>query len=156
MAAGLPRRVSAIPAKRSYGVAPFPREMPEYRIPSDERVKESLTRVFATRHEVNSQHRLKLLVEKDLKAEERFRVGEPRLRLIAIGSGLVDLEIHCRETDQRKSLYNCPVCGERLRRVRNETVYGGTVTLGYRCERCKYWTGLKRRVPIRYVFTRRA
>ena len=40
--------------------------MPAYRIPSDERVRESLSRVFATRHEVNSQHRLKLLVEKDL------------------------------------------------------------------------------------------
>jgi len=130
--------------------------MPEYRIPSDERVKESLGRVFATRHEVNSQHRLKLLVEKDLRAEEKFRVGEPRLRQIAIDSGLVDLEIHCRETEQRKSLYKCPVCGERLQRVRNMTVYGGTVTLGYRCERCKYWTGLKRRIPTRYVFTRRA
>jgi len=33
---------------------------------------------------------------------------------------------------------------------------GGTVTLGYRCERCKYWTGLKRRVPTRYIFTRRS
>ncbi len=130
--------------------------MPEYRIPSAERVKESLGRVFATRHEVDSQHRLKLLVEKDLKGEERFRVGEVRLRLIAIDSGLVELEIHCRETDVKKSLYKCPVCGGRLQRVRNETVYGGTVTLGYRCGRCRYWTGLKRRVPIRYVFTRRA
>ncbi len=129
--------------------------MPAYRIPSAERVKESIVRVFATRHEVNSQHRLKLLVEKDLKGEERFRVGEVRLRLLAIDSGLVDLEIHCRETEQRKSLYRCPVCGDRLKRVRNMTVYGGTVTLGYRCERCKYWTGLRRRVPIRYVFTRR-
>ena len=130
--------------------------MPEYRIPSNERVKESLARVFATRHEVNSQHRLKLLVEKDLKAEERFRVGEPRLRQIALDSGLIDLEIHCREAAQKTSLYRCPVCGERLRRVRNMTVYGGTVTLGYRCERCKYWTGLHRRIPSRYGFTRRA
>lgn len=130
--------------------------MPEYRIPSNERVKESLARVFATRHEVDSQHKLKLLVEKDLKGEERFRVGEVRLRQIAIESGMVDLEIHTRETEQRKSLYKCPVCGERLKRVRNMTVYGGTVTLGYKCVRCKYWTGLRRRVPIRYVFTRRA
>ncbi len=129
--------------------------MPEYRIPSAERVKESLGRVFATRHEVDSQHRLKLLVEKDLRAEERFRVGEVRLRQIAIDSGLVELEIHCRETDVKKSLYKCPVCGGRLQRVRNMTVYGGTVTLGYRCNRCRYWTGLRRRVPIRYVFTRR-
>ena len=104
---------------------------------------------------MNSQHRLKLLVERDLKGEERFRVGEVRLRLIAIESGLVDLEIHCRETGEMKSLIRCPVCAERLQRVRNMTVFGGTVTLGYRCGRCRYWTGLRRRVPIRYVFTRR-
>lgn len=130
--------------------------MPTYRIPSDERVKESLVRVFATRHQVDSQHKLKGLVEKDLKGEERFKIGEPRLRLLAIESGLLDLEIHCRDTEEMKSLIKCPVCRARLRRVRNMTVFGGTVTLGYRCDRCKYWTGLKRRVPIRYVFTRRA
>jgi len=130
--------------------------MPEYRIPSDERIKESLARVFAVRHEVDSQRKLKALVEKDLRGEEIFRVGGTRLRRIAIDSGLVDLEIRCRETQETKSLIRCPVCGERLRRVRNMTVFGGTVTLGYRCSRCHYWTGLKRRVPTRYVFTRRA
>ncbi|MEK6988261.1 MAG: hypothetical protein AABX97_09270 [Candidatus Thermoplasmatota archaeon] len=130
--------------------------MPEYHIASEARLKESLGRLFATRHEVPSQRKLKALVEKDLKGEEVFRVGEARLRKIAIDSGLVDLEIHCRDTEEMRSLIRCPVCGERLRRVRNMTVFGGTVTLGYRCERCKYWTGLKRRIPTRYVFTRRA
>lgn len=130
--------------------------MPTYRIPSDDRVRGSLVRVFSTRQMVDSQRRLKQLVERDLKGEEKFRVGEPRLRLLAIESGLVDLEIRCRDTDEMRSLVRCPVCGERLEKVRNMTVFGGTVTLGYRCGRCKYWTGLKRRVPTRYVFTRRA
>jgi len=130
--------------------------MPSYRIPSDERVQESLARVFSTRQIVDSQRRLKQLVEKDMKGDERYRVGEPRLRLLAIDSGLVDLEINCRDTNEMRSLVKCPVCGERLAKVRNMTVFGGTVTLGYRCRRCKYWTGLKRRVPTRYVFTRRS
>lgn len=130
--------------------------MPGYRIPTDDRVRESLARLFATRHEVDSQRRLKVLVEKDLKGEERFRVGEVRLRQLAIESGLVDLEIRCRESEVMKSLIRCPVCGARLQRVRNMTVFGGTVTLGYKCPRCRYWTGLRRRVPIRYIFTRRA
>ena len=105
---------------------------------------------------VDSQRRLKFLVEKDLKGQEKYQVGQPRLRLLAIDSGLVDLEIHCRDTDEMRSLVKCPVCGERLQKVRNMTVFGGTVTLGYRCDRCTYWTGLKRRVPTRYVFTRRS
>ena len=130
--------------------------MPSYRIPNEARIRESLVRVFSTRPMVDSQRRLKALVEKDLKGEEKYRVGEPRLRVIAIESGLVNLEIRCRDTLEMRSLIKCPVCGERLQKVRNMTVYGGTVTLGYRCPRCKYWTGLRRRVPTRYVFTRRS
>jgi hypothetical protein len=130
--------------------------MPAYRIPSDERVTEALRRLFSTRQMVDSQRRLKFLVEKDLKGQEKYKVGQPRLRLLAIDSGLVDLEIHCRDTQEMRSLVKCPVCGERIQKVRNMTVFGGTVTLGYRCDRCTYWTGLKRRVPTRYVFTRRS
>src|SRR5256712_12706821 len=130
--------------------------MPSYRIPSDDRVRDSLVRVFSTRPMVDSQRRLKQLVEKDLKGDEKYRVGEPRLRLLAIDSGLVDLEIRCRDTEEMRSLIKCPVCGARLKKVRNMTVYGGTVTLRDRCERCKDRTGLPRPVPTPSVFTRTA
>jgi hypothetical protein len=39
-----------------------------------------------------------------------------------------------------------------MRRQQNETIFGGKVTLGYKCRACGYWTGLKRRVPVRYIF----
>src|SRR5207247_1080131 len=125
-------------------------------LPAGPRPREFHHRIFSTRPIVDSQRRLKALVEKDMKGDEKYRVGEPRLRVLAIESGLVNLEIRCRDTPEMRSLVKCPVCGERLKKVRNMTVYGGTVTLGYRCERCKYWTGLRRRVPTRYVFTRRS
>src|SRR2546422_7535343 len=130
--------------------------MPSYRIPNDVRVRDSLVRVFSTRPVVESQRRLKALVEKDLKGDEKYRVGEPRLRVLAIESGLVDLEIHCRDTTEMRSLVRCPVCGNRLKKVRNMTVFGGTVTLGYRCEPCQYLAGLRGGVPTRDVFTRRS
>lgn len=129
--------------------------MPSYRIPSDEQIRQSLARLFSTRQVVDTQRKLKQLVEKDMKGDEKYRVGERRLRLLAIDSGLVDLEILCRDSNEMRSLVKCPVCGARLKKVRNMTVFGGTVTLGYRCDRCKYWTGLKPRIPTRYIFTRR-
>jgi len=130
--------------------------MPSYHIPTDDQVRQSLTRVFSTRQVVDSQRRLKQLVEKDMKGDERYRVGQRRLRLLALDSSLVDLETLARDSKKMRSLVKCPVCGTRLKKVRNMTVFGGTVTLGYRCERCKYWTGLKPRIPTRYIFTRRA
>ena len=129
--------------------------MPSYRIPSDEQIRQSLARLFSTRQVVDTQRKLKQLVEKDMKGDEKYRVGERRLRLLAIDSGLVELEILCRDSNEMRSLVKCPVCGARLKKVRNMTVFGGTVTLGYRCDRCKYWTGLKPRIPTRYIFTRR-
>src|SRR2546430_14514438 len=129
--------------------------MPSYRIPSDDRVRDSLVRVFSTRPMVDSQRRLKQLVEKDLKGDEKYRVGEPRLRVLAIDSGLVDLEIRCRDTEEMRSLIKCPVCGARLKKVRNMTVYGGAGTLGDRCVRGKYWNGLRRPVSTRHVVPRR-
>ncbi len=128
--------------------------MPDYRIPSEEQIRAAIGRVFQTRHEVTSQRALKRLVERDLRGSENFRVGEERVRLVAIESGLVRLQIHTREADQKKGLTKCPVCGERVQRLKNETVYGGTVTLGFKCPKCGYWSGLRRRVPVRYVFTR--
>lgn len=129
--------------------------MPEYRIAKDEQVLAALRRATALKRVVDSQRKLKRLVEKELKGDEPNVVGGGRLRHLAIESGLFDLRTVTRETEEKRSLIKCPVCGSRLRRVRNMTVFGGTVTLGYRCDTCDYWTGLRLRVPVRYVFTRK-
>ena len=131
------------------------REAPKYRIPSDEMVLQALRRVTDTKREVTSQRYLRLLVAKELRGEENYVIGERRLRLLAIQSGNLALQTLCRDTGVVRTLRRCPVCGEKTKRLRNMTVYGGTVTLGYRCDRCGYWTGLKIRVPTRYIFTRK-
>ncbi len=133
----------------------IPRRMPEYRIPKDDVIRAAISRVFQTRHEVSSQRALKRLVEREVRGSENFRVGEERIRRLAIESGLTRLEIRAREADERRGLTKCPVCGERVKRIKNMTVFGGTVTLGFRCPKCGYWSGLRRRVPTRYVFHRR-
>ncbi len=129
--------------------------MPAYRIPKDDQVLAALRRATDLKPLVDSQRKLKRLVDRELRGEEGFRVGEGRLRKIAIDSKLFELRILTRETRARKAIVKCPVCGERLQRLRNATVFGGTVTLGYRCGTCGYWTGLRRRVPVRYTFLRK-
>jgi len=126
-----------------------------YRIPKDNQILAALRRATDLKPLVDSQRKLKRLVEKELRGEENFRVGEERLRRIAIDSALFDLRIATRETGERKSMMKCPVCGARLGRLRNMTVFGGTVTLGYKCGTCGYWTGIRRRVPVRYTFARK-
>lgn len=129
--------------------------MPKYRIPKNDQIIDAVKSIFSRRRAVNSQRELKGLVERELQSDEKFRVGEKRLRHIVLDSGLAEIEIHCRESPEKRHLNKCPVCGTKLRKVRNLTVFGGTVTLGFKCSKCSYWSGLKRRIPMRYVFTRR-
>jgi len=61
------------------------------------------------------------------------------------------VEIGTKEVGRRPTRA-CPACGSRLRRVRNRTLYGGTVPVGFRCTSCSYATGNTASVPTKYVF----
>jgi prepilin signal peptidase PulO-like enzyme (type II secretory pathway) len=129
--------------------------MPSYRIPSRERVMGALRIVLGKRKTVTSQRELKELLDREMSREDGYRVSGQRARRIAYDSGLVTMEIDTRESEEVRTPPRCPVCDHRMDRVKNMTVFGGTVTLGHRCRNCPYWTGLKRRIPTRYTFTRK-
>lgn len=117
-----------------------------YHIASDEKILGAMEKVFKKYHTVSSQQRLKKLVEKELQTKtQQFHVSGPRLRSVVLTSGFVQVEIHTREGDPDKILHKCPVCGSTLKRVKNQTIYGGEVTLEFRCDVCGYWTGKKKR-----------
>jgi hypothetical protein len=124
-----------------------------YTIPSDDEVLSALQRVMKKAHIVQSQRLLKELVLIELhKQQKTFGLTPQRLRLLALQSSFVQVEIYSREGNPKKSLHRCPVCHHSLKRVRNLTIWGGVVTIELQCPRCKYWTGKKKQIPTRYVF----
>lgn len=124
-----------------------------YHIPSDKQIQRALKKIFSKRRTVNSQIKLKNLVEKELKTKDKkYGVSSSRLRNIAINSHFIKLEIHSREGDPHKTMNKCPVCWYNLKNVKNLTIWGGEVTIEFRCDNCGYWTGKKKRIPTRYVF----
>jgi len=124
-----------------------------YHIPSDEQVQKALKKIFTKHRTINSQLKLKNLVEKELKTKNKnYGVSNSRLRNIAINSHFIKLDIHSREGDPHKTMNKCPVCGNNLKNVKNLTIWGGEVTIEFRCGNCGYWTGKKKRIPTRYVF----
>ncbi len=125
-----------------------------YKVPTDEEVLQAIKNVMNNLGVVNSQIKLKELVERDLQETDKdYRVGPRRLRVLALGSDHVRVDIHCRESDIIKKMSRCPVCDHNLKVVKNKTVFDGIVTIGHECTHCSYWTGKKRRIPTRYVFT---
>ena len=124
-----------------------------YHIPSDDQIIIALENVLKKFRTVQSQNKLKNLVTKELKTKKKkFGVIGGRLRNNAINSNFVKLEIHSREGDPKKLMTKCPVCRSNLKRVKNLTIWGGEVTIEFRCPNCGYWTGKKKRIPTRYVF----
>lgn len=136
----------------------YPKPIPVsmYRIPKNGEVVLAIRNVLVRYRSVESQRRLKELVENELnQGVEEYRVGGPRIRKLAIVSGIADVEVHTRGNGRKWKGKKCPVCGSQLKESKNMTVYGDTVTLGYQCPTCTYCTGKDRRTPSRYVFTRR-
>ncbi len=124
-----------------------------YHIPSDEMIKKGLKNLFKKVHIVNSQKELKKLIKKELRTKNKiYSVSEKRLRNIALETNFIKIDIHSREGNPKKILSKCPVCESSLTRVKNLTIWGGEVTLEFRCSRCGYWTGKKKRIPTRYIF----
>jgi uncharacterized protein with PIN domain len=124
-----------------------------YHIASDEQIKKALSNVLKKFRTVHSQNKLRELVNKELSTKkEKIGVSGSRLRNIAINSDFVKLEIHSREGDPKKLMTRCPVCNSNLKRVKNLTIWGGEVTIEFRCNKCGYWTGKKKRIPTLYVF----
>ena len=135
--------------------APAPRKgrPPQYRIPSDEEVVAAIVRVMLREGQVHSQRRLKELVERALRAiDASYRVGEGRVRHLALRSGLVGVAVHARHEGETPRLDKCPVCGSALVRTSNRTLTGGHAQVGYKCSRCPWWTGRDYRIPNRYDF----
>lgn len=123
-----------------------------YRVPSDEEVLGAVTRVLAREGSVTSQRELREEVLDELAMlDDDYAVSGERLRVLAVRSRYVDLEIRLGVSD-RDPPDRCPVCGEGFDKVRNATLDDEVVTIGWTCTRCPYWTGQERRVPLRYTF----
>ncbi len=125
-----------------------------YRIPSDTEIVQAIKDVLDRYGAISSQRKLTELVLRALRRHDSdYAVSEERVRRLAISNGLATVEMRCRETKDKTSAGSCPVCGGKTERIKNLTVYGGSVTMGYRCKTCGYWTGLKSRVPTLYIFS---
>ena len=124
-----------------------------YRLPSNEEIEHAIAAVLKREKKLPSESRFLSLVRRELKRKDKeYTVSHERLRRIALRSGLCKVTIHTREVPTRRAMTRCPVCNTQVEAVKNETIFGGSVTLGYECPFCGYWTGMKRRVPQRYVF----
>lgn len=114
----------------------------------DENVLDAAQRVLDENPTVVTQRRMAELVSKRLANA----VTPQRVRRLLIRAPFCRVEYRTRDETRRRGIYSCPICGAAVERAKNQTLFGGEVTLTLRCTECKYWTGRTRRVPTVYSF----
>jgi hypothetical protein len=129
---------------------------PKYRLPPGDLVRSSARRQLGRMGlAARSQAGLRRALLPSLVAKDPlFVLGGWRLRKLLLDSPGIRVDVRYAERPTRRPLQHCPVCRSPLRPIRNRTLEGDRVTLGYQCTHCAYWTHLRRRVPVRYRFVR--
>jgi hypothetical protein len=128
-----------------------------YKIPKDEDVLAAIQRVILRYGTINSQNLLKKLVQDELrKLEPSYNLGAIRVRTMALKSNFIRFEIRYRTWPHQKTkLKHCPVCRESVQKIRNKTLSGEVITIGYKCKVCPYHSDLPIKIPARYIFSAR-
>jgi transposase-like protein len=126
----------------------------KYALPSEELIIETGIGVLSTSGTIDSQEKMRKLVLRKIRFQnDKYKLSGKRLRKALIKSGNVKIQIITREVPGKRPYFTCPVCDTKLVKIRNQTLNGTEVILGYRCPLCGYWTHRKRRMPFRYIFS---
>jgi len=88
------------------------------------------------------------------REEPLAALGGRRLRHLLIDVPGLRLAVRYREGPEGPPPSSCPVCGAALQEIQNRTLEGGRIVIGRKCTRCEYWTHGRRRVPVRYIFSK--
>lgn len=124
-----------------------------YQIPSEGTLSVAISDVLRQHDIITSQSKLADLTRERLKEmNPEFTVTAERVRRVAIQSGVAIVEVKTRELPSQKPSSECPVCGSKMRKIKNKTLYGKAITLRYKCTKCKYSTGISKSIPVRYSF----
>jgi hypothetical protein len=124
-----------------------------YHVPADEDVLAAAHRVLREAKSVVSQREMRRLVLLELRRHDKTSVvGGERMRRLLATHPRVRVEMRARPGPREKILNRCPVCDSALLKQKNQTLFGGEVTLTLRCSKCAYWTGKEKRIPTLYTF----
>ena len=128
-----------------------------HKIPGDEDVLTASQRVILRFGTINSQQQLKVLVQQELNGiDPLYHVSGPRVRSLALKSKFIRCEIKYRSwPDHKTELKRCPVCNSPVHKIKNKTLTGKTITIGFKCNTCPYHTDIPIQIPARYIFSAR-
>ena len=121
-----------------------------YKIPKEEEVRKAIYKALRKYNSFSSLNKLRHAVLAELeKMDREYTISIRRTRILAARAGFV--KVKAKKRHGRKRFEECPICGGKLREIKNLSLLGEEVVVGYKCNLCKY-KGKINEVPVRYSF----
>ncbi|KAA0000294.1 MAG: hypothetical protein FE047_01755 [Thermoplasmata archaeon] len=121
-----------------------------YKLPTEEEIRGAIYGAMKKKKSFSSLTSLREEVLKELKKlDASYTVSLKRTRILAARSGFIRVEVKKKHTN--KKIENCPVCGGKLEKIRNMSLLGEKIVIGYVCKSCRYKSKVNE-LPLRYSF----
>jgi len=121
-----------------------------YKLPKEEEIRRAIFNAIKKEKGFNSLKDFRNKILNELKKiDENYKISTGRARNMIARSGFVKISTKNKKSD--KKILKCPVCGGALEKIKNLSLLGEKIVVGYRCKICRYKAG-KGEMPYRYEF----
>ncbi|MEM1513442.1 MAG: hypothetical protein QXW78_00160 [Candidatus Thermoplasmatota archaeon] len=121
-----------------------------YKLPKEEEIRRAIFNAIKKERSFNSLKDFRDKILNELKKiDENYTISLGRARSLIARSGFVKISIKNKKTD--KKILKCPVCSGNLEKLKNLSLLGEKIVVGYRCKICGY-KAKKGEMPYRYEF----
>jgi transposase-like protein len=123
------------------------------KLPSKDKMIESIKDVLRSRLEVDSQEDLHRLVLRQLRKENKDYILTPtRVKRIALMIPEIAVKAKTKKTVKLRGIYRCPICESRIVPIKVKNLLNKEIVIGYRCTDCSYESDLEAFMPMKYRF----
>ncbi|HEC76355.1 MAG TPA: hypothetical protein ENI33_03730 [Thermoplasmatales archaeon] len=121
-----------------------------YKIPKEEEIRKAIYKAMKKHNSFPSLKKLRESIIEELhKMDRNYTISSKRARILTARSGFV--KVNVKNTEGDKKFSKCPVCEGKLKEIKNLSLTGKEIIIGYRCTLCDY-KGNVNEFPVRYSF----
>jgi hypothetical protein len=123
------------------------------KLPTNEKILQTIREVLRRRIKVESQEELGRIVLVKLKKEDKnFLLRPQRVKQLALMIPEVMVKAKTRSSPRMKKIDCCPICSSVIAPLTGRNLLNKKITIGYKCLNCAYQSDLEHFMPMKYIF----
>ncbi|MBC7080888.1 MAG: hypothetical protein H5T44_01365 [Thermoplasmatales archaeon] len=121
-----------------------------YKLPKEEEIRRAIFNAIRKEKSFNSLKHFRDKILNELKKiDEKYTISMGRARNMIARCGFVKISTKNKKSNGKVS--KCPVCYGAIEKIKNLSLLGEKIVIGYRCKICGYRAKIGE-IPYRYEF----